>query len=203
MGAGQTSESPIRRPALCLILGLSVWALLGGGGGCSPPPPPPVVFGFSPPPHYHVTQGDTLGFTVTATRGGNPLSVTVSGLPQSATFNGTSFSWVGQFETASDTGRHELTFRAADVSYPVTIGTTEYPLLDFDSYRSPGVPVVDPVPVPVGGQAQVLAQARFDNPFVGPSANGGRGTNGWSHFLWSIGNPSLVALASATNVAVI
>jgi hypothetical protein len=110
---------------------------------------------------------------------------------------------VAEFESTDDTGRHQLTFQAGNGSYPVTIGTTEYPLVGFDMYLSPGVPVVDPVPIPVGGQAQVLAQALFDNPFVGPSANGGRGTNSWSHFLWSIGNPSLVAIATATNVAVL
>lgn len=193
-----------RLSALCLILGLAAWALAGGGGGCgSPPPPPsPIVFSFSPPPHYHVTEGDTLNFTVTASQGGNLLPVTASGLPQSATFNGTSLSWVGEFETLEDNGRHELMFQAGNSSYPVTIGTTQYPLLDFDMHLSPGVPVVAPVPVPVGGQAQVLARALFDGP-AGPTPNGGRGTNSWWHFVWSIGNPSLVAIVSATNVAVL
>jgi hypothetical protein len=192
-----------RLSALSLILGLSVWVLAGGGGGCGGGgPPPAIVFSFSPAPHYHVTQGDTLNFTVTARRGAKLVPVTASGLPQSATFNGTSFSWVGEFETVGDTGRHDLTFQAEDKSVPVSIGTTEYPLLDFDMYLSPSVPVVAPVPVPVGGQSQVLARALFDNPFVGSSANGGRGTNSWSNFVWSIGDPSLVAIASATNVAV-
>ena len=193
-----------RLSLLCLMLGLSIWALAGGGGGCGGGGPP-VVFTFSPLPHYHVAEGDTLNFTVTARRGSTVLAVTASGLPQSATFNGTSgsFSWVGEFESVEDTGRHELTFQAGNSSYPVTIGTTEYPLLDdFNMYLSPGVPVVVPVPVPVGGQAQTLARARFYSPFVGPSFNGGQGTNSWSHFIWSISPPPLVAIESATNVAV-
>jgi hypothetical protein len=180
-----------------------VSATLGLGTGSSSLAVEWVVLSFSPPPHYHVTEGDTLNFTVTASQAGNPLPVNASGLPQSATFDGAAFSWVGEFETVGDNGRHAVTFQAGGSSYPVTIGTTEYPLLGFDMYLSTGQPVVVPVPVPVGGRSSVLAGALFDDPAVGPSANGGRGTNSWSKFVWSIGDTSVAALASATNVAVI
>ena len=103
----------------------------------TPTPVPMTEFVFTPPPHYHVSEGALLTFTVTATFGGSPVPVTVSGLPATASFDGTNFSWVGEFEDTVDTGRHDMTFSAAGETVDVTIGTTESALVSFDMFLTP------------------------------------------------------------------
>jgi PKD repeat protein len=164
---------------------------------------PTPVFTFVPPPHYHVSEGATLNFTVTATLGGSPLTVTASGLPATSSFDGTNFSWVGEFEDSFDTGYHEMTFDAGGESSQAVIGTTEYALVDFQFYTDINTPLVGSIKIPEGGRGQVLAGARFENPFGDPWLIAGRGTNAWPAFIWLIANESIAGLTSATNVGVI
>jgi hypothetical protein len=164
----------------------------------------PVIFTFTPPAHYHVNEGATLNFTVTATRKKDPKTVTIqSGLPPGATFDGTNFSWVGAFADQFDSGRHDITFMADGDETVVTIGTTEEALLSFEMVDAIGQTIVAPVPVPVGGQAQVRGRGLFFNPFGDPSPIAGQGTNAWANFTWSIDDDSLAGFFSATNVAVV
>ena len=166
----------------------------------------PVVFTFTPPGHYHVTEGDTLNFTVTATRKNVPKTVTVDpgSLPPGATLDGTNFSWVGQFADTNDMGRHDVTFMADGVPIEVSIGTTELAIVSFDLVDvTTGVPLTGPIPIPIGGRIRVGAQALFDNPFGPPSPVGGQGTNAWANFLWSIDDTTIADFFSTTNVAVI
>ncbi len=160
---------------------------------------PGVVFTFNPLPNYHVNEGSTLTFTVTATSGGSPLTVTASGLPSMASFDGTNFSWPdAQFE---GNGRHDMTFSAGGESAPAVAATTQYPLVDpFLLYSEPNVPLVGDIKIPVGGQESVLAGGLFDTPF-GISPIAGRGTNSWAAFLWSIADTSIASFVSVTNVA--
>jgi hypothetical protein len=170
----------------------------------TPTPAPEVVFSFSPPPNYHVNEGASLNFSVAASLAGDPLSVTASGLPASATFDGTDFSWTGEFEDTTDSGRHEVAFTAGGAMTKVVIGTTEYELVSFVLSSAPGEPLEDPVAIPEGGQNRVSAGALFANPFTPePSPIAGRGTNSWAAFTWSIADTSVAALVTATNVAVI
>jgi hypothetical protein len=162
-----------------------------------------TAFVFTPPKHYHAHEGSTLNFTVTASLGGSPLTVNAFGLPAAATFDGTNFSWLAEFEDTTDTGRHDMTFTAGSQAEAVTIGVTEYAVLTFDMFLSPTVPVVGNIKIPEGGQTQVLAQAFFDNPFGDPSPIAGRGTNSWSNIRWFISDTAIASIATSTNVAVI
>ena len=124
----------------------------------------PVEFDITPPPDYHVTAGETLNFAVTAARRGNPLSVTATGLPPSASFDGTNFSWTGAFVDTSDSGNHDVTFTADGESTVVNIATTQYPVTGMIAIGLDGMPVWS-LPVPLGGQADArlqryLAEAR-------------------------------------------
>jgi hypothetical protein len=157
------------------------------------PTPSLVVFTLTPPAHYHVTEGDTLNFTVTAeTQGGSPLSVTASGLPPGASFDGTNFSWVGAFVGGTDNGRHEVTFTAGGDTTEVVIGTTEFAIEVFQLVDSvTGVPFPENIiPIPIGGQQNVWAQA-LCRPFGQLTPVCGQGSNGWSNFIWSILDPSI------------
>jgi hypothetical protein len=162
----------------------------------------PVEFEFSKAPNFHVNEGSMLTFTVSAKRKNVSKTVTVSGQPLTATFNGTNFSWVGEFEAVDDTGRHEMTFMADGEEYPVTIGTTESELLTFEMVDSTGETIVAPLPVPVGGQAQGGGRGLFFSD-LGPTPIAGRGTNSWAAFVWSVDDESLADFFTTTNVAVI
>lgn len=161
----------------------------------------PVSFSFTPPPHYHVTAGDTLNFSVTATRRGTPVSVIASGGPASASFDGANFSWVGGFVDTSDIGNYDVTFTADGESTVVNIATTEYPILRMELGGLDGLPAVS-LPVPVGGQAVVATQPKFDNPF-GVEILGGQGANAWNTFAWSIDALYLADFLTTTNLAVV
>lgn len=163
----------------------------------------PVVFTFTPPAHYHVNQGATLNFTVTAARKSDPKTVTATGMPPGATFDGTNFSWVGAFADQFDSGRHDITFMADGDETAITIGTTERELLSFELTDSAGQIIVAPVSVPVGGQGRVQGRSLFDNPFGDPSPIAGQGTNAWANLTWAIDDVSLADFFSVTNVAVI
>jgi hypothetical protein len=148
----------------------------------------PAIFNLTPPAHYHVTMGDTLNFTVTATQDGSPIGVTASGLPPGATFVGGNFSWVGAFSGSTDNGRHEVTFMAGGDHTDVVVGVTEFAITSFE--------LVDPltaepwpgniIPIPVDGQQNVWALAKCNGSPVC-----GQGANGWPEFIWSIGDPSI------------
>jgi len=161
----------------------------------------PVSFSFTPPPNYHVTEGDTLNFSVTASRGGDPVSVSVSGQPASSSFDGANFSWLGAFVDATDFGNHDVTFTADGESTVVNISTTQYPVMGVILVGVDNQPVAS-LPVPVGGQALLVVQPQFDNEF-GVPVIGGRGSAGWSDFRWSIDAAYLAGLFSTTNVAVV
>lgn len=161
----------------------------------------PVSFDFTPLPHYHVTAGDTLNFSVTANRRGTPVNVTASGLPPAASFNGSNFSWVGAFVDSADTGNHSVTFTADGESTVVNIATTQYPVVGMSAVGLDGKPVWS-LPVPLGGQALISVQPQFDNPFGIPNL-GGQGANAWNQFVWSIDSTYLADFFSATNVAII
>ena len=163
----------------------------------------PVSFGFTPPPNYHVTESDTLNFSVVATRGGDPISVSLSGEPSSASFDGTNFSWVGNFVDDVGTGNYDVTFTADGESTVVNIATTEFPLLGVGAIMLglDGQPLAS-LPVPVGGQALLIVQPQFDNDLGIPSI-GGKGATGWNDFRWSIDATYLAEISSATNVAVV
>jgi hypothetical protein len=161
----------------------------------TPTPGPAAVFTLTPPAHYHVTMGDALTFTVTATQGGNPLVVNASGLPTAgvpATFIGGTFFWVGAFAGANDNGRHEVTFTAGGDSTVAVVGTTEFAIEEFA--------LVDPltaepwpgniIPIPVGGQQNVWAQV-LCRPFGELTPNCQQGSNSWANFIWSILNPAI------------
>jgi hypothetical protein len=161
----------------------------------------PVSFSFTPPPNYHVTMGDTLNFSVTATRGGDPVSVSVSGQPASASFDGANFSWVGGFVDDVDTGNHDVTFTADGESTVVNIATTEYPVTGAIMVGLDSLPLAS-LPVPIGGQALLIVRPQFDNEFGNPTI-GGRGSPGWNDFVWSIDASYLADVISATNVAIV
>jgi hypothetical protein len=161
----------------------------------------PVEFDITPPPNYHVTAGETLNFTVSAARRGTPLSVTATGLPPSATFDGTNFSWTGEFVDTSDSGNHDVTFTADGESTVVNIATTQYPVTGMAVIGLDGKPVFS-LPVPLGGQALLSVQPQFDNPYGVPTL-GGQGANAWNQFAWSIDATYLADFFSATNVAVV
>jgi len=161
----------------------------------------PVEFDITPPPNYHVAAGETLNFAVTAARRGSPLSVTATGLPPSASFDGTNFSWTGAFVDTSDSGNHDVTFTADGESTVVNIATTQYPVTGMAVIGLDGMPVWS-LPVPLGGQALLSVQPQFDNPYGVPSL-GGQGANAWNEFSWSIDATYLADFFSATNVAVI
>ena len=163
----------------------------------------PVVFTFTPPAHYHVNLGATLNFSVTATRKNDPKTVTASGLPPGATFDGTNFSWVGAFADEFDSGRHDVTFMADGDETMVTIGTTERELLSFEMVDTAGQTIVAPVPVPVGGEGRVRGRALFDNPFGDPSEIAGQGTNAFANYTWSIDDISLADFSGTGSLAVI
>jgi hypothetical protein len=148
-----------------------------------------------------VAAGETLNFAVTAARRGNPLSVTATGLPPSASFDGKNFSWTGAFVDTSDSGNHDVTFAADGESTVVNIATTQYPVTGMDVIGLDGMPVWS-LPVPLGGQALLSVQPQFDNPYGVPSL-GGQGANAWNQFAWSIDATYLADFFSATNVAVI
>ena len=137
-------------------------------------------------------------------RDGNPLLVTASGLPAGATFNDTDFSWVGACDDRSlEQGRHEIGFTAGGETTEVVVGATGYELLSFDLFAAPEEPLEGPITIPEAGQGSVMAGALFDNPFGDPSPISGCGTNAWSAFIWSIADPSVAAISTATNLAVI
>ncbi len=161
----------------------------------------PVEFSITPAPDFHVTAGQTLNFSVSAARRGDDLSVTASGLPPSATFDGTNFSWTGAFVDSADSGYHKVTFTADGESTVVNIATTQYPVTSLKVIGLNGVPVFSQ-PVPLGGQALVSVQPQFDNPYGVPTL-GGQGANAWNRFDWSIDSTYLADFFSATNVAVI
>jgi len=161
----------------------------------------PVEFDFSPPPNYHVTQGQTLNFSVTATRGRDPVSVSISGQPASSSFDGTNFSWVGGFVDSADTGNYNVTFTADGESTVVNIATTEYPVVGAIMVGLNGQPLSS-LPVPVGGQSLLIVQPQFNNGLGIPSI-GGRGSSGWSKFVWAVDATYLANVVSATKVAVV
>jgi hypothetical protein len=161
----------------------------------------PVEFDITPPPHFHVTAGETLNFSVAAARRGDPLSVSATGLPPSASFDGTNFSWTAAFVDTSDSGNYNVTFTADGESTVVNIATTQYPVTGMKVIGLNGAPVFS-LPVPLGGQALLSVQPQFDNPYGVPSL-GGQGANAWNRFVWSIESTYLADFFSATNVAVI
>ena len=148
-------------------------------------------------------MGDTLNFTVTATQNGSPVSVTDSGLPPGATFDGTNFSWVGAFATVDDTGFNVVTFNAGGDTKDVWVGVTEFPILEFalvDDVTGEPFPG-NTIPISVGGKQRVWAQVKC-NPFGGGNIPFcGQGTNGWPNFVWSIFNPSVADFVSTDIVS--
>jgi len=161
----------------------------------------PVAFSFDPPPNYHVTVGDTLNFSVTASRRDEPLTVTASGLPASANFDGSNFSWLGAFSDLDDSGNHNVTFTADGESTVVNIATTQYPVTGANLVGLDGAPVFL-LSVPLGGQALVSVQPQYDNPLGVPSL-GGQGANSWNQFDWSVDATYVADFFSTTNVAVV
>ncbi len=161
----------------------------------------PVEFSFDPPPNYHVTQGDTLNFSVTAGRRDRPVSVSASGLPASASFDGTNVSWVGGFGERED-GNYDVTFAADGETALINIATTQYPISNMDLTDLSGAVIQNSLPVPVGGQARVIAKPRYVNPLGVPNI-GGQGANAWNDFVWSIDANYIADFRTATNVAVI
>jgi hypothetical protein len=161
----------------------------------------PVSFSFSSPPNYHVTAGDTLNFSVTAKRRGDPLSITASGLPPSASFDGMNFSWFGRFVDSADHGNYDVTFTAGGESTVVNIATTAYPVAGLAMVGLNGQSV-SPLPVAVGGQALLSVQPQFENAYGVPTI-GGQGANAWNKFDWSIDATYFADFFSKTNVAVI
>jgi len=161
----------------------------------------PVSFDFSPPPNYHVTAGATLHFSVTATRRDGPLAVSVSGLPPSASFDGTNFSWLGAFVDGADDGNYDVTFTADGESTVINIATTAYPIIGAALVGLNGQPVSS-LPVAVGGQGLISVQPQFANPYGLPTI-GGQGANGWNKFDWSIDATYFADFYSTTNVAVV
>jgi hypothetical protein len=161
----------------------------------TPTPGPPVVFTLTPPAHYHVTMGDTLDFTVTATQGGSPIGVMASGDLAGFFTEATGvFSWVGAFSggVGTDNGFHEMTFMAGGDATDVVVGVTEFAIEEF-ALVDPLTGVAFPgniIPIPVGGQQHVWAQA-LCNPFGFLTPNCGQGTNGWPEFTWSIVDPAI------------
>jgi hypothetical protein len=161
----------------------------------------PVEFSITPPPNFHVTAGDTLNFSVTAARRNDPVSVTASGLPPSASFDGTNFSWTGAFVDTADSGNYDVTFTADGESTVVNIATTQYPVTGLEVVALDGAPVWS-LPVPLGGQALLSVQPQFDNEFGVPIL-GGQGANAWNQFDWSIDSTYLADFFSTTNVAIV
>jgi len=161
----------------------------------------PVDFSFSPRPNYHVTAGATLHFSVTAMRRGDPLAISVSGLPPSASFDGTNFSWIGAFVDSADDGNYDVTFTAGGESTVINIATTQYPVIGVGLVALNGQPISS-LPIAIGGQGLISIQPQFANPYGVPSI-GGQGSNGWNKFDWSIDTTYLADFFSATNVAVI
>jgi hypothetical protein len=143
---------------------------------------------------------------VTATQGGNPLTVTASGLPPGATFIAGTFSWVGAFGAEPVVGRHEVTFMAGGDSKLVIVGVTEFAIVAFGlaDPTEPGSPPFpgDIISIPVGGQQLVLAQP-LCNPYGTLTPNCGIGTNGWKNFVWTITDPSVAEFVSVSTTSVI
>jgi hypothetical protein len=152
-------------------------------------------------------MGDTLNFTVTATQGGSPVTVTASGDLATNFDSGTGiFSWVGAFGAEPVVGRHELTFTAGGDSVLVIVGVTEFAIVDFllVDPTEPGSPPFpgDIISIPVGGQQLVLAQP-LCNPFGTLTPNCGMGTNGWKNFVWTITDPSVAEFVSVGTTSAI
>jgi hypothetical protein len=177
----------------------------------TPPTPTPdmgVVFNLTPRRHYHVTEGETLNFTVTATQGGSPIGVMASGDLAGFFTEATGvFSWVGAFGAEPVVGRNELTFMAGGETTDVTVGVTThaivaYQLVDPTIAGSPPFPG-GIIPVPVGGSKIVSAQA-LCNPFnQGQTPACGMGVNGWPNFVWMIVDPAVADFSSTGVTSVI
>jgi hypothetical protein len=92
----------------------------------------------------------------------------------------------------SDNGFHEVTFLAGGDTTDVVVGVTEFAIEEF-ALVDPVTGVPFPgniIPIPVGGQQDVWAQA-LCNPFGFLTPNCGQGTNGWAEFVWSIVDPAI------------